>query len=588
MVEPAAGVDGAPPDSPRRRLDSWKEIAAYLGRDVRTVQRWERRDGLPVHRLHHSRLGSVFAYAAELDAWRHGRDPGAGDRRPGTRSVPPVSARRRWALVAMTAAAVGLVVGFALALAGRSAEIADAASRIRSVAVLPLADLSSDSKQTYFVDGMTEALIARLSGLRGVRVISRTSVMPLKAEERPLREIADLLSVDAVIEGSVLRSDGRVRISARLILADTQESVWSGSYDRELEDVLTLQREVAEGIAREIRAMMAGAPGSAGPASIAPEAYDAYLRARFFLNRQPRTSSDVREAVGLFEQTIAREPGFAPAHAGLGTAYQDLGGTTTGVLPVVETLQKSTVAARRALELDPRLGEAHRILAHSKGQVWDWTEAEAEYRRALDVDPNDADAHVGLGALLIQQGRADEGVAMARQGRDLDPLSPGTTVRLGWLLYQARRPEEAIRELQTVLAAEPDRATALWFLGFALLEVSRFDESIQVLERAAAVWNRSTGSLGVLARAYGRAGRRTEALQIVHELAQREQAGYVPPAALVNAYVGIGDLDRAFASLERACREHANIVQFLKTHPLYDPMRDDPRFTELLRRAGLS
>jgi TolB-like protein/Tfp pilus assembly protein PilF len=582
---------GSPPDGETRgrRLDSWKEIAVYLGRDVRTVQRWEARDELPVRRLQHSKIGSVFAYTAELDAWRDARDPGRTDR-PADVAVAagqvPESRRRVWTGAAIVAA-IAIVVAGLVAYVTRSG--APAHGPLRSLAVLPLADLSASRDQAYFADGMTEALIARLSTAPDLRVISRTSVMQFRDAQSSAREIAKALNVDAVIEGSVLRAGDRVRITARLIQGDTQQTAWSGTYDRELQDVLTLQAEVARAILGEVQASVS--PSSAASASdrrqVGAEAYESYLKARFYLNKRNRTPADVAESIRLFEETTARDPTFAGGHAGLAAAYQTSGATSTAALPVVETIPKAAAAATRALELDSQLAEAHTILARAKEQEWHWADAEDHFRRAIAVDPNDASALLGLGELVLLLGRTDEGLAFALRGRELDPLAPGRTVTLAWLLYHARRYDAAIRELRTVLAADPDSVTALWFLGFALIEVGHDDDAIRTLERAATVWNRNPAALGVLARAYGGAGRRADAARIVGELQQREREGYVAPAVYVHAYLGTGDHDRALDSLERAYQERSNIIQLLKVHPIFDPIRDDPRFVELARRVGL-
>jgi len=584
VEEPGPGSQ-AIGDARGARLDSWKEIASHLGRDVRTVQRWEARDGLPVHRLQHSKSGSVFAYIAELDAWRDARDPRAEERPSGNPAGPFTT--RRWTAVAVLAVAAVVIIALAGARVGRAARDRNTLPPLRSVAVLPLADLSA-GQPTYFADGMTEALIAQLSSASDLRVIARTSVMQFRGSRASASEIAKALDVDAVIEGAVHRAGDRVRITARLVRGDTQETVWSGTYDRDLPDVLTLQGEVAAAILREVEAAVAPqARARPGRRPVAGDVYDAYLKARFGLNKRNRTPADVQESIRLFEGVIARDATFAQAHAGLAAAYQASGATSIGVLPVVDTIPKAADAARRALALDPALGEAHRILAQADEQAWRWSAAESHYRSAIAVDANDAGAHLELGAHLLYQGRIEEGLALARHGRELDPLWPDRTVRLAWLLYQARRYDEAIRELQTVLAADADQVQALWFLGFALIEASRFDEAVQTAERAVAVWDRNPAALALLARAYARAGRRPDAASIIDELRRRGREGYVPPAVYVHAYVGIGDHERALDALERAYQEHSNIVRFLKTHPLFDPIRSDPRFTALSTRVGL-
>jgi tetratricopeptide (TPR) repeat protein len=381
-----------------------------------------------------------------------------------------------------------------------------------------------------------------------------------------------------------------VRITAHLVRADTGENLWTGSYDREGRDVLTLQSEVAQVIAAQILARVTPAARARlrDQPTIPPEAYESYLKARFYLNSRTRNRKNLEESVRFFQETIDRDPTFAPAYAGLASAHQAFGSTSSGGSPVADSWPKVIAAATKALDLNPQLAEAHSILAHTYQQQWRWADAEEGYRRALEADPNDASAHLDFGGLLTWLGRTEEGLAHARRGRALDPLSTGSTVQLAWILYHARRYDAAIDELRNVLIAEPERGDALWFLGFALTDASRPAEAIQTLEHLAEVWSRSSASLGVLTRAYARAGRLAEAHQIVEELERRSRAGYVPPAVFVNAYVGINDRDRAFRALERAYNEHSNIMTSLTTHPLYDPLRDDPRFAALLRRVGLN
>ncbi len=251
-----------------------------------------------------------------------------------------------------------------------------------------------------------------------------------------------------------------------------------------------------------------------------------------------------------------------------------------------ETRPKVISAARKALELDPDLAEAHVLLARVQQQQWHWTDAEAEYRRALELNPNDADAHAGLALWLLCRGRTDEAVAWARRGRELDPLAVSGDI-LAWILFQSHRYDEAMRELRSVLAVHPDEANALTTLGFTLLANGQPVDAIPVLEKAISVSHRSPAVTGVLVRAYAHAGRRKDALRLLAELQQRRKAGYVPAGAFVNAYLGLGESDQAFAWLEQAYREQSNILQFLKVHPYFDPIRGDPRFADLLRRTGL-
>ena len=570
-------------DPQGRRLESWKEIATYLGRDVTTVRRWEKREGLPVHRLHHSRLGSVYAYTAELDAWRNERAAavtiGAVDA-----SRAPQTAKRSWTTITLIALGLVLVVGLAWLWNQRStAQPAISSSRIRSIAVLPLNNLSGNSEQDYLADGMTEALIGRLSTIQGLRVISRTSSMQFKGTRSSVPEIAKRLNVHAVVEGSVIRSGDHIRITAQLIQGDTDVHLWSGTFDRELRDVLVLQTDVAQGIARQIE--IALEPQSGRPVaarSVAPAVYESYLKGRFELNKGSRAA--LEEALRHFQTAIDADATFAPAYAGLAGTYRELGSVFIGDSPV-EVRPKVLAAANKALELDPELVEAHILLADALQKDWQWAKAEEEYKQAIAHNPSNAGAHSGFSSWLLSQGRTQEALDWARRGRELDPLGY-EDVGIGWILFQSRRYDDAIRDLQSVLAVEPENPSALWFLGFALIGAERFEEAVATLEKAASVSERSSAVLGVLVHAYAGAGRRADALRVLDELHRRRKAGYVPAAAFLNAYLGLGDTEQAFTWLARAADERSPIVQWLKVHPFFDSLRGDPRFAAFLRRAN--
>ncbi len=566
-----------------RRLESWKEIAAYLARDVTTVRRWEKREGLPVRRLQHSKLGSVYAYTTELDAWRDERAARAAV--GGAEAQEPQAAWRTGAVITLVVLGLTLAAGLVWFLRQRATmQPSGAGARIRSLAVLPLENFSGNPGQDYLADGMTEALIARLSAIHSLRVISRTSVMQFKGTRKPVSAIARDLNVDAVVEGSVLRSGDQIRISVQLIRADTDEHLWSRTYDRELQDVLALQSDVAQGIARQIEATVSGrqANGLVAARAVSPDVYESYLKGRFAFHKNNRAG--LEEALRHFQAAVDADATFAPAYAGLAAAYSDLGSVFFGASPL-EVRPKVLAAARKALERDPELVEARVLFADALQKDWQWAKAEAEYKQAIELNPSDAGAHNGFSHWLLCQGRTQEALEWARRGRELDPLAYAG-VGIGWILFHSRRYDEAIRELRTVLAVEPENPSALWFLGFALIGAERFDEAIQALEKAASVSDRSPAVLGVLVRAYARAGRRTEALRVLDELHRRRQTGYVPAAAFLNAYLGLGDTEKAFAWLERAAEERSNIMQFLKVHPFFDPLRGDLRFAAFLRRAN--
>jgi TolB-like protein/tetratricopeptide (TPR) repeat protein len=572
--------------SQRQRLEAWKEIASYLGRDVTTVRRWEKREGLPVHRLHHSKLGSVYAFTKELDAWRNERASGAVPCASEADFVPATT----W-LAGRSPKAI-VLVGLILMLAAGLTWFARARTvspppgpRIRALAVLPLENFSGNPEQDYLSDGMTEALISRLSAIHALRVISRTSVMHFKGTRKSLPAIGKELNVDAVVEGSVLRSGDKIRITVQLIRADTDEHLWAGTYDRELQDVLTLQNDVTYGIARHIEVAVTGAPtGSpAAPRTVAPDVYEAYLKGRFALHKNSRTG--LEEARQHFQAAVDADGTFAPAYAGLAATYSALGLVFYGE-PPSETRPKVLASARKALELDPELSEARALLANALQKNWHWAEAEAEYKQAIELSPNNASAHGGLADWLLCQGRTEEALASARRAQELDPRAFNGT-QVGWILFHAHRYDEAIRELRTALTIEPKDPMAVWFLGFALIAAEHFDEAITTLERASSLSGRSSAVLGVLVAAYARAGRRAEALHVLHELNRRRQSGYVPPAAFLNAYLGLDETEQAFTWFERSAEERSNIMQFLKTHPFFDPLRNDPRFAAFLHQANL-
>jgi len=492
----------------------------------------------------------------------------------------------RWRVL-LTAAAALALFSTALVLYRGSSAKGTSQPRIKSLAVLPLKNLSADPTQEYLADGMTEALIGRLAGIHNLRVISRTSVMQYKDTKEALPEIAKTLGADAIVEGSVIRDGNRIRVHAQLIRAATDEHFWSETYDRELRDVLTLQSEVAQSIAQKVEVTITGEERARLTAArpIAPEVYESYLKGRSILDKS-YSRSGLEESIGYFEEATKRDPTFAPAYVGLANAYDKLGTIFIGT-PPSEVRPKVVNAARKALDLDPGLAEAHVLLGDVYQEQWRWSDAQAEYQKALDLKPNDAAAHLGFAHWLLCQGRTQEALTWTERGRELDPIAVSGT-SLGETLFFAHRYDEAIHELRSALAVQGDSASALWYLGFSLIAKGQPEDAIPVLEKAVSITNRSPGVIGVLIRAYAHAGRRKDALRLLEELKQRRQKGYVPAGAFVNAYLGMEDREQAFAWLEHAYQEQSNILQFLRVHPYFDPLRDDPRFKDLLHRVGLN
>ena len=584
MSVEAVSTPNTHPDPRGRRLESWKEIAAYLGRDVTTVRRWERREGLPVYRILHSKLGSVYAYTTELDAWRDGRARAATD----VADADPVleiarhgRRARRWLVVCGVAMLALLVVAY---FTTRTRLRGATGSKIKSLAVLPLKNLSGDPSQEYLADGMTEELIGRLAAIHDLRVISRTSVMGFRDTKLSVPEIAKTLGVDAFVEGSVIREGNRIRVHAQLIRAETDEHFWSEEYERKLQDVLALQSEVAQAIAEKVKVSITGQERDRLVAArpVAPEVYESYVKGS---NDPQYTKAQIEHRIADFQDAIRMDPTFAPAYVGLAGTYISYQDIFVGA-PPSEIRPKATSAARKALELDPKLAEAHAILAEMYQKQWKWAESEAEYKRALELKPNDASAHRGYAYWLACRGRTQEALAWVERGRELDPLGSADTV--GFLLLMARRYDESIREYRSVLAAHPEYTNARWGLGFALIVNQQTDQAIPELEKTVAMMNRTPGSLDMLATAYAHAGRPQDALILINELKQRRQRGYVPAGAFINSYLALGDYDQAFFWCDEAYKEQSAILQWLKVAPLFDPVRNDPRFVDLVHRVGLN
>ena len=469
----------------------------------------------------------------------------------------------------------------------RNRQSAVHSSAIHSLSVLPLRNLSGDPNQEYLADGMTEALIGRLANIHNLRVISRTSVMQFKDTHLSVPQIADALRVDALVEGSVIRDGGRIRVTAQLIRGATDDHFWSETYDRDVRDVLAVESEVAQSIATKVEVTVTGKEHErlAAVKSVSPEVYESYLKGRFALQKS-NSRAGTAESIGYFEEAIKRDPTFAPAYLGVANAYGDLSTVFIGASPE-NVRPKIMKAVRTALELDPESADAHVLLANLQQAQWHWAEAEGEYRRALELNPNDAMAHLGLAGWMICQGRAEEAIAGVKRGRALDPIAVSGDA-VGWILFLSRRYDEALPELQGVPAVGPNKAVALWHVGYVLIAKNQPEEAIPFLEKAVSISDGSAGVIGVLVRAYAKAGRRADAFRLLAELKKRKQSGYVPAGAFVNAYLGLGENDLAFDWLEQGYKEQSNILQYAKVHPFFDPLRGDPRFADLLRRVGLA
>jgi TolB-like protein/Tfp pilus assembly protein PilF len=459
---------------------------------------------------------------------------------------------------------------------------------VRSLAVLPLEDLSGDPEQAYFADGMTDLLINNLARIRALKVISRTSVMLYKGNRKPLPETARELGVDAVVEGSVLRAGERVRITVQLIDAPRDQLLWADSYEHDLGDVLTLQSRVARTIAERIEVELTPQEHEhlerAGP--IDPAVNEACLKGRHLWYQ--RTTESVTQGLAHFEKAVDIDPSYAPAHAGIADSYIVDGGRYLGVAPNV-AYSRARAAALRAVELDDNLAEAHTSLAAVMSDYdWDWDGADREYSRAIELNPNYATAHSWYAEHLSRMGRHDEAVALIRKVPELDPASIFSGMIVSWILYFARQYDEAIDQALGTLELDPDYATAHRILGWAYEEKGLYDKAIAAHLKASELTDHGPNFHAQLGRPYALAGRQGDARKVLEELTTVSKETYVSSLDFAIIYTALEERDLAFECLERAFEERADHLPYLKVNPRVDPLRDQPRFQKLLERLGLA
>lgn len=456
---------------------------------------------------------------------------------------------------------------------------------IRSLAVLPLTNLSADPQQVYFADGVTEELVNALSRISALRVISRTSAMQYEGTHKPLSQIASELHVDAVIEGTVQRSDGDVKISVSLVDTRSDRSLWGHSYDGNLRDVLSLQGQVAQAIATEIQVKLTPQESASFEKNrtVNPQAYEAYMRGRYFWNK--RTPGELKKAIGEFKKAIDLDPNYSLAWAGLADGYSLL--SDYDEQPPREAIPQAKATAQKALELDDSLGEPRATLANIEWAYdWNASAAETDYQHAIALSPNYASAHQWYGMYLCNRSRFDEGIAELERAKALDPLSLVIEVNLGRCRYYGHRYDQAVELLKSLEQREPDYWIVHAILGQTYLAMGRLDNAIRELERARALSPDSPRNLGVLGDAYGRAGRRGDALMLARDLTALSRKRYIPAIYSAMIYMGMGESAQAMALLEKAYADRSSWMILLNTEPEFDPLRSDPRFRDLLLRIA--
>jgi len=536
VSRPASGV----------RLESWKEIANYLNRNVRTAQRWERLERLPVRRHKHLKHESVYAYKHEIDAWREQRQP-----------------LQEW----LNAAEGG------------------GNGKLR-LAVLPFQNLFQDSEEDYFADGLTEEMITQLgrSHPSELGVIARTSVMQYKDTAKSIEQIGKELRVDAVLEGSVRRAGERLRISAQLIRVQDQSHLWAETYDRPAKDVLEIQTNVAEQIARSLELQLLPKHSPAAPAKPhRPDsmAHDAYLRGRYFWNR--RSEPEFFRAIEYFKKAVEIDPQYARAYSGLADIYNTLG--WYGVLTGKESWERADSFARKALTIDAGLAEAHTSLAFAlHSYAWDWAGSEREHLKAQELDPNYVTGHLWYAFFLMAMGRLDEAEQQMKQALALDPLSLVQNSYYGWVLYFSRKYEEAAEQILRTLDMDSKFLIAHFILGLVYAQQGKARQSIREYELAREIAGENALVLSGLAHVCGLAGKRAQGRGYVEKLKLLSKRQHVSPYRIAYGYATCGSREEALAEIEKAFAQRESWLPLLRVEPGLDALRSDARFQEMLAR----
>jgi TolB-like protein/Tfp pilus assembly protein PilF len=460
---------------------------------------------------------------------------------------------------------------------------------IQSLAVLPLQNLSADPTQEYFADGVTEALITDLAKIPGLKVISRTSIMQYKNSHKKLPQIAQELGVDGVIEGAVLRSGDRVRITAQLVRAATDQHIWAESYERDQSDLVALQDEVSQSIATQIQKQIAPAAAQrlATSAVVSAQGREDYLKGRYFWNL--RSEAGYIKAIGYFQAAVAEDPEYAQAYAGSADAYALLGSTPSAKVPRETAMPKAREMALAALKLDDSLADAHTSLAFVEMHYeWNFRAAEQEFKRAIDLDPNYSIAHHWYAYDLAAMGRMDEAVAEVKRARQTDPLSAIINTDEAEILYFARRYDEALLQAHATIEMDPNFPHAHRVLERIFDEKHMFTDAIAEGQRAVALSGEDTWMLLDLANTYALAGKKAEMRDCIRRAVNTSPGGILPEVGgTAEMYVALGEIDRALRVLESACRHREGGLILLNVDPRFDSLRAEPRYQQLLHRIGL-
>ena len=548
---PAAG---APPDE-TDRLDSWKEIASYLGREVRTVQGWEKNEGLPIHRHQHARQGSVYAFKAELDAWRQGRKamPDSGPADASLSDAPP-AAPIRWRPILVIGALIVFIAVFTLIIRRK---IIQAKSEASSVVVLPFLDLSPQKDQEYFSDGLTEEIIDALSRVPNLRVVARTSAFSFKGKNADIRQIGQQLNVTHVLEGSVRKDGDQLRITAQLNRVTDGTHLWSHTFDRQMRDVFAVQREISQSIADQLRAGQV--PVREGTSDL--EAYRLYQEGRYFFNQHlPETS--YRKAIEYYQQAVDRDPKFALAYAGLADAYAYL--AENFIVAPRDIMPKAKEAAEKAVALNDNLAEAH----ISRGIVmmeyeWNVPGAQREFLRAMQISPGSSWGRHWYAHSLEAQGRLTEAIKEMHAALALDPLSVAVHWDIGNEWIWAHNYDEALRSLLKSNELFPNHPLIQYFLVEAYLGKGDFAATHRLLQ----AWPAELADIPVKISLDGlvaaHEGRRADAYQAIARMERLSKTEYVDPALVLDLCVQLHDRELLQRWMQRVTEYHSIMFVYL-------------------------
>jgi len=620
--ESPQGPGGSP--LPDKKLVSWKEIAVHLGCEIRTVQRWEKTEGLPVKRHEHLKKSTVYAYASELDEWFKTRQPTADpeadaavtvepdveaspEEGNGNAALPvadstsleeqthPVTGEKpqlfpwaKWKRLGIVLAAAAV-----LALGAYGAYLwfpkSDSTPRRSRLVVLPFTNLSGDSTQDYFSAGLTDEMITRLGNLdpQRVGVIAATSSSVLAG--KPIAQIGHALDVQYALEGSVRRDGNRVRIDVQLIQVSDQTHLWADSYDRDLNDILRVQEDVCNAVVSQIR--LALNPSDAKKVaehatlrSVNPEAYDAYLRGRFYWTNR----GNLHASIDSYQKAIQKNPQYALAYAGLASSYALLGQVPYDDMSPLDAKPKAREAAQRALQLDPQLAEAHAVLANVAFSFdWNFENAEQEFQRALTLGPNNPTPHLWYGHYCIVRNRLPQALEENSRTLELDPVSPLFNTVRAEIHYHSRNYDAAIEQARRTVEQYPNYWLAYIWLGSAYREKKMYIEALRQFSKG----RQLSGDHPVMIALYGHAlalsGDAAGARKALAELQRLAQSRYVSSLYFAAVYTGLGENRTALDWLDRAYKERNDRLLYLGADPMADPLRSDPRFTQLMAKIGV-